>query len=134
MRKGQKVLKIFEKPSRTKQAFKDECDINLIMKRFKKVMGSDYLERYNGYVSGQFGDFSNVGDYRSALDQVKRAEEVFMALPAIVRKRFGNDAAEFLDFCNDPANVDEMVSMGLATKRAPTQDAPSQPNEAVKSA
>lgn len=101
-------------PSRTKQSFKDECDINKIMKRFKKVQGVEYLEQYRGYVGGNYGDFSQVVDYRSALDQVRRAQDVFGALPAAVRRRFGNDAAEFLDFVSNPANKDELVAMGLA--------------------
>lgn len=122
-------VKIFKLPSRTKQSFKDECDLNLIMKRFKKVMGADYLSRFQGYVGGQFGDFSGVTDYRSAIEQVSQAREVFEALPAKVRARFENDPAQFLDFCHDPANVDEMVELGLATKGAPQQDAPSQTKE-----
>lgn len=128
-----RVQKEFTEPSRTKQSFKDECDINHIMKKFKKVMGVDYLEKFNGYVSGQFGDFSDVADYRSAIEQVRRAESVFMALPAIVRKRFENDPAQFLDFCHDPKNLDEMISMGLANK-SPIQDAHSQSDQAVKPA
>jgi len=109
-----RVQKTFTKPSRTKQAFRDECDINLIMKRFKKVMDGDFLERFNGFVGGQFGDFSEVTDYRSAIEQIREARGVFDALPSIVRKRFGNDPAEFLDFCHNPANLDEMRKLGLA--------------------
>jgi len=123
-----RVQKHFTQPSRTKQSFKDECDINLIMKRFKRVMNADFLQKFNGFVGGQFGDFSEVTDYRSALDQVRQAQGVFEALPAIVRKRFNNDPALFLDFCHDPKNSDELVTLGLATKSAPVQDAPSQPS------
>ena len=122
-----RVQKHFTQPSRTKQSFKDECDINLIMKRFKRVMNADFLQKFNGFVGGQFGDFSEVTDYRSALDQVRQAQGVFEALPAIVRKRFDNDPALFLDFCHDPKNSDELVALGLATKGGPIQDAPSQP-------
>lgn len=39
----------------------------------------------------------------------------FMTLPASVRERFANDPGEFLKFAEDPANLDEMVDMGLAT-------------------
>lgn len=124
-----RVTKKFALPSRTKQSFKEECDINNIMKRFKKTMGVDYLSKYQGYVSGEFGDFSNVVDYRSAIEQVAQAGEVFMALPAKVRAKFENDPAQFLDFCHDPANADELVALGLATKRAPIQDAPNQTEE-----
>lgn len=126
---SERVKKEFLLPTRTKQSFKDECDINKIMHRFKNVMGADYLNRYNGYVNGQFGDFSNVVDYRSALDQISQARAVFEALPSKVRARFFNDPAEFLDFCQNPANEDEMVNLGLATKRPPVQDAASEPEK-----
>lgn len=109
-----RVQKFFTEGSRTKQSFKTECDMNMIMKRFKKTAGVDFLNRYQGYMSGQFGDFSEVVDYRTALDQIARADEVFMALPAKVRARFENDAAQFLDFVQNPSNTDELVQMGLA--------------------
>jgi len=117
---SKRVAKEFFKPSLTKQSFRDECDINKIMQRFKKTMNADFLTRFAGYTSGEFGDFSNVGDYRSAIDQVTKANEVFMNLPAKVRSRFRNDAASFLDFCNDPRNVNEMVDLGLVVKRTPS--------------
>lgn len=116
---SKRVQVFFTEPSRTKQEFKNECDINIIMKRFKKVAGADFLSRYAGVVSGQFGDFSTVSDYRSAIEQVERARNVFMALPAKVRSRFENDPAQFLDFVENPANAAEMVSLGLAVDSAP---------------
>lgn len=107
-------IKMFSLPSRTKQSFKAECDINLIMKRFSKAAGGDFMARVNSYAGGSYGDFTDVVDYRSALDQLIAADATFEALPSIVRKRFDNDAASFLDFCNDPSNLDELRSMGLA--------------------
>lgn len=109
-----RVQKVFNRPSLTKQSFKDECDINVIMKRFRKVQGADYLNRYQGYLDGQFGDFSEVQDYRTAIDQIQQARGVFDALPSKVRSRFENDPAQFLDFVHNPANRDELVAMGLA--------------------
>lgn len=123
-RNRERVQKKFEKPSLTKQSFKQECDINLIMKRFKKSVGTDYLSKYQGYVQGQYGDFSGVADYRSALDQINQAQAVFGALPSKVRLRFENDAAKFLDFVQDPKNLDEMVTLGLATKKEVKQAEP----------
>lgn len=124
MSESRKVQKVFTKPSKTKQAFKKECDINHIMQRFKKAVGVDYLERYNSYMSGTFGDFSQVADYRSALDQLQRADEVFMKLPAKVRSRFNNDAALFLDFCDDPRNEKELVELGLANPKSSEKPEP----------
>jgi len=108
-----RVQIFFDEPSLTKQSFKDECDINVIMQRFKKVCGSDFLNRYSGYLNGSFGDFSSVTDYRSAIDQIQQARGVFEALPAKVRARFENDPAAFLDFVKNPANRDELVGLGL---------------------
>lgn len=108
--------------SRTKQAFKQECDINHIMKKFKNVQGTDFLSQYNGYVGGQFGDFSNVTDYRSAIEQVRQAQAVFGALPATVRRRFDNDAASFLDFVQNPANEKELIDLGLATPKVVAEE------------
>ena len=124
---SKRVQKVFNLPSRTKQGFRDECDINIIMKRFKNTMGVDYLNRYQGYLSGEFGDFSMVSDYRSAIERIDQARGVFEALPAKVRSRFRNGPAEFLDFVQNPANLNEMIDMGLATKRAPEKDAPDSP-------
>ena len=112
-----RVQKYFTEPSRTKQAFKQECDINHIMKKFKKVAGSEFLNQYQGYLGGQFGDFSEVVDYRTALDQINRSKAVFEALPSVLRKRFDNDPAKFLDFVQDSNNSKELVEMGLAVSK-----------------
>lgn len=118
-----RVQKRFEKPSLTKQSFRDECDVNVLMKRFRNVHGVDFLNRYQGYLNGQFGDFSSVVDYRTALDQISEARGYFEALPAKVRSRFSNDPAEFLDFVQNPENRDELISMGLIEPRVDPQSA-----------
>lgn len=121
-----RVQKNFVKPSLTRQAHKQECDINEIVKRFRRIYGDDCLDRVAGYCDGQYGDFSEVVDYRTALDQISQARASFDALPAIVRKQFDNDPAVFLDFVNDPANLTKLQDMGLARK-SDVQDQQSQP-------
>lgn len=123
-----RVDKTFTEPSLTQQSFKKECDINEIMRRFKASGDPAYLQKLGGYTEGLYGDFSDVPDYRTALEQVKRAGDVFGALPAKVRARFSNDPAEFLDFCQNPANADELVNLGLATRRV-AQDVEKTPAE-----
>lgn len=110
-------VKICEGESMTQQSFKKECDINEIMRRFRKSGDPHYLQRLGKYTEGSYGDFSQVMDYRSALDAVARAAEVFDALPAKVRREFDNDPARFLDFCEDPRNGEQLIAMGLATRR-----------------
>lgn len=101
----------FDEPSLTKQSFKDECDINIIIERVMRI-GPDALSHLNQRMA-QYGDVSSVPDYRSALDAVNRAQGMFMSLDAKVRERFGNDPAKFLDFCNDGRNYAEAVALGL---------------------
>lgn len=95
------------------QAEKDSCDINNILKRFEKTgMLPEMIER-----EPRYGDFSEVPDYQQACEIVERAEAQFMALDAGVRSRFANDPSKFLEFMHDEKNVEEIVKMGLATKK-----------------
>jgi len=105
--------------SRTKQAFKDECDINKIMARFVRTRTLDWVSD----VAPRYGDL--IGwDYQEALNQVARGKEMFKALPAKVRSRFHNDPAELLDFLADEDNRDEARKLGLLKK---PQEAAAQP-------
>lgn len=111
-----RVQKFFNKPSLTRQEFKEECDLSLLLKRFARTPeGLAALQNAQGFVANaRFEDVSNIPDYRTALDQVNLANESFMSLPAVVRRRFDNDPANFLDFVSNPANLDECRALGLA--------------------
>ena len=95
-------------PSRTKQSFAEESDINTIVRRFN--LTGQLPE--NVFVP-QYGDFSEVTDYHTAMLQVRSADVAFMALPAHVRARFHNNAAELVDFVSDVKNRDEAIKLGL---------------------
>jgi len=104
-----------------KQYFKDECDINNILNRFEKTGILPDLIKQNP----QYGDFSELPDYQQAIELVQKAQEQFTSLSAKIRDRFENDPAKFLEFATDPKNIDEMVTLGLATKIEP--DVPEEP-------
>ena len=94
--------------SMTHQEFRDECDINNIMKRFER---SGMIDHVNSR-QGDFGDFSEVPDYQSALNAVMDAEEAFMGLDARLRDEFGNDPGEFLTWF-EGASEDDKREKGL---------------------
>ena len=104
----------FEKPSLTQQHFKDECDINLIIKRFTKndlalmAMMSDM----------QYGDYSTPVDFHEAMNIVIRAQEQFESLPSSVRDKFDNDPSKMLDFVSKEENIEESVKLGLLNREA----------------
>lgn len=101
-------------PTMTEQCHKEACDINNILTKYNKVNGVDFLKHSQGFYPGEYGDFSDVGDYRTALDRIRASEASFMSLPSKVRARFNNDPGQFLDFALDTANRQEMVDLGLA--------------------
>lgn len=70
---------------------------------------------------GAYMDCCEATDYRSSMHKVMEAERVFMALPAVLRARFNNDPAEYLAFAQNPANFDEMVTLGMAVPQPPPE-------------
>jgi len=116
---------IFTKPSRTQQQFRAECDINTILERFN-VTGQLPV----GSVQPQYGDFSGITDYQSALNAVMSAQDSFLELPAKIRARFDNDPALFVEFASDEANREELKAMGLLRQET-VQAVVSSPSEPV---
>jgi len=97
-----------EDASLAQQHFKDECDINNILRQFN-ITGL----LPESTLSPRYGDFTGIGDYHTALNQVIAAEDEFMALPATLRARFENDPAQLIEFLDNPDNINEAVSLGL---------------------
>lgn len=98
----------FAGPGRTKQSFKDECNVNHIMAKYTRT---GVIEHGNAH-RAQYGEVPAI-EYRQALDAVMKAEALFDSLPAGIRRRFDNQPGKFLDFCDDPANRDEAGELGL---------------------
>lgn len=88
------------KDGRTKQSFCDECDINLIMDRAAQGGTISHLQKYEG-VYADFSDF----DFREHTQKLTQGREVFDALPAEIRREFGQSPQGFFDYVNDPENL-----------------------------
>lgn len=92
-----------------KQSHASECDINVLMSRYETT---GVLE-HRIDAPPQYGDFSDVPDYAIALQIVIDGQKSFASMEAIVRDRFGNDPARFMDFVENPSNIDEGVRLGI---------------------
>ena len=95
----------------TKQQFKDECDINKILKRYKKTG----TVPTNGK-SPIYGDFSNGLDYTELMNKVAKVGEVFDQLPFDFRKEMGFNPENMIKFVLDDKNYDRSVDLGLRAK------------------
>lgn len=98
----------FAPEGRTKQSFKDECDINRIMARFAKTGVFEHL----ALSAPSFGDVSDI-DFQACMDVVAEARERFAMLPSELRDRFANDPARLLAFIQDASNAPEAQKLGL---------------------
>ena len=94
-------------PGYTKQEFKEECDINVIMSKYTKFGVMPPIQE------GQWGDFTNVPDLLEAQQIVQRAAEDFSELSSAVRERFSNDPVKLMSFLSDDKNRDEAIKLGL---------------------
>lgn len=101
---------------RTKQSFKDECDINNIMKRFARTGVLDFAARQEP----RYGDCTGL-EFTESMQRVAAANTMFHELPSHIRDRFKNSPAAFLDFVNNDANRVEAEKMGLLKVKAEWQ-------------
>lgn len=91
------------------QQFKDEVDVNTIVRRFGMGTAPVYMP------GGVYGDFTGVVDFESASLAVGKADAAFMQLPAAARAKFGNSPARFLDMA---ARVTEAELLEFCEVRA----------------
>lgn len=115
------------KESRTKQSFKDECDINHILNLY---LQKGTLPHIN-LKQPQYGVVPS-GDFRDAMEAVTNAQATFDGLKAETRLRFNHDPGQFFDFALNPENEQELRDMGLLDPKdeptpAPVADQPPAP-------
>jgi len=96
---------------RTKQSFKDECDINLIMKRaaLTGVIDPLVLEQREAV----FGEFEDGLDFMELQNRLVTCQRLFDVLPADVRSRFSNNPGLLVDFLAKPENRGEAERLGI---------------------
>lgn len=104
----------FPAEGRTKQSFKDECDINRIMSRYQQTGVLNHLSQRTPV----YGDFTGI-DFQGAMDVVVQAQAMFAALPSSLRDRFANDPGRLVAFLDDPNNLQEAVRLGLVDDPRP---------------
>lgn len=90
-------------PSQTIQDQKDSCDINLILQKYNRTGVIEHVKE----IDGQFGDYTGM-DYQDMMNQVARADQVFMTLPSAERAKFNHSTAEWLDHIQNPDNIEDM--------------------------
>jgi len=114
------VFDLDNEPSKAQQQYKEQCDVNNIIAKYKKTGEWIHVTRKEGV----YADVSNIRDYHESLQKVVDANNAFSTLPAHIRIRFDNDPAALLEFMQDPKNYDEGVKLGIFEKKQETQEPP----------
>lgn len=104
-----RVATINSEHSKTDQQFAKDCDINEIVRKFKKTGQLTHLSKKQGV----YADVSQVPDLLTAYEQITIAENAFADLPSDVRLKFSNNPQEMINFLTNPQNHDEAVQLGL---------------------
>lgn len=117
------VLDCSRDPGFAKQSFKDECDINVLMRRYEQT--GVLVDPGQPRRPAMFVDMGMDGlDYMSIQQRILDARKEFAGLPAKVRDRFSNRPEYLLDFLADPANEAEAVELGLLERPKSSQVKP----------
>lgn len=98
-----------EGDSLTQQQFKEECDVNNILSKYRRTGMVSHLAKHQG----NFGDFSSVEEYQVSLDKLMTAQRSFEALPSEIRSKFENDPAKLIEFLDNKNNDQEAIKLGL---------------------
>lgn len=107
--KRYRVSTHIDNESMTKQSFKQECDINHLLRNYQKTGLIEHVARFNG----DYSDLTDVPTYHDAMNKIISADEAFSLLPSEIRNKFKNNPSEFLAFVSDESNRDEMIKLGL---------------------
>lgn len=93
---------------KAKQEFKDDADLNSIMRKFQKTGAIDHFATH-GLHYGEIGP----ADLQTAMNTVIKADQMFSELPSTVRNRFSNSPQDFLEFVQNPDNYEEALSLNI---------------------
>lgn len=103
--------------SRAIQSAEEESNINTIVRRFG-LTG----QLPDNVAMPRSGDFTNIPDFHTAMNMIRKTQEEFLRIPADIRARFSNDPQQFMSFLENEENRDEARKLGLLKPIAEPQE------------
>lgn len=122
--KRPRFRKQFHEKTKTKQEFRQDCDLSNILSKYTRQDVLDHMVKHQG----TFRTVSDM-DFHQAMNTVKKAESMFAGIPAQIRAQFDNDPGKFLNFVSDSRNTEKLVEMGLVDPDMVAQEAPGDPSK-----
>lgn len=97
------------KARKTEQSHKHLCDIHRIVQGAERTGIVDHVTKRKG----NYDNLVGAVDFHQAMNILAQGQQSFEALPPEVRKKFHNDAHEFLSFMENEDNRDEIIALGF---------------------
>lgn len=113
-RRGTPVVSDFSKSeSMTEQSHLPQTQIKTILGKFDRLG----IQAFNTNVMSNPENFRDVTDisFHEAMNVVTRAHSIFQEVPAKIRLDFDNDPEKFVDFLDNPANIEALEEYGFET-------------------
>lgn len=110
----------FEKPTidaskdgLTKQSFKDDCDMNIIVRKYQQSGFVDHINRQNP----NFGIAPNSDFYQTQL-AIANVKSLYENLSDVSRGRFAS-VSDLMEALIDPARITELTDLGIFQETEP---------------
>lgn len=105
----------------TEQSHKDTCDVNCILKNYRRTGNLTHVRESEG----QYMDVVDSVDFQKAMNIVAAGRSAFSSLPAHVRRSFNDDPAKYLAFQDAVAAERERVAREELERVPPGKAEPS---------
>lgn len=115
----------------TKQAFKDECDINNIVNKYQKTgIVTHVQQRQPSY------GYAPSADFQTAVNLVHQQREQFAHLPSEIRAKFDNDPLKLLEYVETNGNgaLSALLERSTQTRDPSRRETQKLPTAAEKAA
>lgn len=106
MEHGKPEVRKYNKHGRTKQSYKDSCDINKLLEQGQREGSLSHLEKHGAV----YGDYAAI-DWDNLPLQLAEGQQVFNELPAELKKEFDQDPGKFFNYVTDPQNKDRLQDL-----------------------
>lgn len=106
MQNGKPEVRKYNKHGKTKQSYKDQCDINKLLERGAREGGLSHLQRHGA----RYADFADI-NWDSLQEQLAEGQQIFNELPAELKREFNQSPGEFFTYVTDPANAERLPEL-----------------------
>lgn len=106
----------------TEQCHAEHVKIQNIIASYRETGIVTHLAKWQG----KYMDLPGTFDFKQAQDLIAEAGEMFLSVPSHIREQFENNPAKFVEFMQNPENIEKMEELGFTADHLEGVMTPSQ--------